>query len=410
MDISVNLHQVIHSLCGALDLVGVDEVGHGKRVAYMAAECATLLNYDIARFDRLVAASILHDCGVSSTRLHQNLVRELDWSGAQEHCNHGYHLLLQCAPLTDIAVPVRYHHTHWKKLDGLEQLPGEDREMANLIFLVDRVDALRSRFSSRDLPAARNNIYRALRKQSGQMFDPRLVDAFMQASQHQSFWLLMEDHYLEHYLDAWIERGPSCAVDFPDLRSVAEIFSTIVDAKSPFTATHSRGVGRLAMWLGQWCGLPAATCNKLELAGLFHDLGKLRVPDEILDKPGKLDETEFTLMARHSFDTYMILKPIEGLHDVALWAAMHHEKINGEGYPFRYTAEHIPLEARILAVADVFQALAQNRPYRESLPMNKVIGILLSMVDDGHIDGDVVAEIAARPEESWHYALPEEQD
>ncbi len=404
MQFHVNLRQVTYALSDALDMVGVDALGHGKRVAYMAAECANQLAVPRERYDRLICAAILHDCGVSSTRIHQHLIQELDWSGVQAHCDRGGRLLQGCRPLADLAEPVRLHHTHWKVLEG-QRLDAEDVEIANLIFLADRVDALCAQHGTENLLLARKEICNVIRGQSGHLFAPYLVDAFATVSQRESFWLTLDEREIDHYLRAWVARGATYRVDSPSLRAVADIFATVVDAKSPFTAEHSRGVAVLSRNIGAWAGLDRMTCDKLELAGLLHDLGKLRVPDEILEKAGPLDERELAVMARHSFDTYAILEPIEGLHEVALWAAMHHEKVSGEGYPFRHSGEALPLEARILAVADVFQALAQERPYRAPLPPGEIVRILGQMVDCGHLDGDMVALIAERPEESWASAM-----
>lgn len=385
-------------------MVGVDSLGHGKRVAYMAAECANQLGFSSERFDRLICAAILHDCGVSSTRLHQNLIREMDWNGAQAHCDRGHALLLGCPPLADLAEPVRLHHSHWQVLER-QDLDSEDAEIGNLIFLVDRVDALSAQHAGENLLLAQRDTRDVIRGHAGRMFAPHLIDAFEAVSQRESFWLALGEREIDHYLRAWVARGATCAVDSPALRAVADIFATIVDAKSRFTAEHSRGVAALSRKVGTWAGLDGVACDKLELAGLLHDLGKLRVPDEILEKAGPLDERELAVMARHSFDTYAILEPIDGLREVALWAAMHHEKVSGDGYPFHHSGEALPPEARILAVADVYQALAQDRPYRKSLAPDEIVRILWEMVDGGHLDGDMVALVADRPDESWASAM-----
>ncbi len=404
MQFQVNLRQVTYALSDALDMVGVDSLGHGKRVAYMAAECANQLAVPRERYDRLICAAILHDCGVSSTRIHQHLIQDLDWSGAQAHCDWGHALLRRCPPLADLAEPVRLHHTHWRVLERQDH-NAEDVEIANLIFLTDRVDALCAQHGAENLLLARKEISAVIREQAGRMFSPYLVDAFFAVSQRESFWLALGEREIDHYLRAWVARGATYDVDSPSLRAVADIFATVVDAKSPFTAEHSRGVAALSRKVGSWAGLDGMTCDKLELAGLLHDLGKLRVPDEILEKTGPLDDRELAVMARHSFDTYAILEPIEGLHEVALWAAMHHEKVSGEGYPFRHSGDSLPLEARILAVADVFQALAQERPYRHPLPPDEIVRILGQMVDRGHLDGDMVGLVAERADESWASAM-----
>jgi putative nucleotidyltransferase with HDIG domain len=125
-----------------------------------------------------------------------------------------------------------------------------------------------------------------------------------------------------------------CTASTAQLKQLATLFSCIVDAKSPFTAHHSLGVAGLSRWLAEKMGLPTARCEQLEIAALLHDLGKLRVPDEILEKPAGLNPHERSLINAHSFETYQILRHIHGFEEIACWAAYHHEEPDGHGYPF----------------------------------------------------------------------------
>ena len=112
-----------------------------------------------------------------------------------------------------------------------------------------------------------------------------------------------------------------------------------MDAKSPFTAEHSVGVSRLARFLAERLGVSIENCEKLEIAGLLHDLGKLRVPDEILEKPGRLDKRERKIINTHSYETFQILRNIRGFEEITRWAAYHHEEPDGSGYPFHLKAD-----------------------------------------------------------------------
>jgi putative nucleotidyltransferase with HDIG domain len=174
------------------------------------------------------------------------------------------------------------------------------------------------------------------------------------------------------------------------LRVLASIFSRIVDAKSEFTATHSLGVARLARLLAEKMGVSRDHCDKLEVAGLLHDLGKLRVPDELLNKPGTLDVHERQIMNSHSFETFQILRKIDGFGEIALWAAYHHEEPEGTGYPFHVTEKDLSLEARILRVADIFQAMVQTRPYRQGMTGEEIKVFMLELAGKGKLDAQVV--------------------
>jgi HD-GYP domain-containing protein (c-di-GMP phosphodiesterase class II) len=230
------------------------------------------------------------------------------------------------------------------------------------------------------------------------------VDAFLDVSQSEAFWLSLEREHVDGYVSEWISHDSTRDMEFEDLKGIIKIFSHIVDAKSRFTQEHSDGVANLSCYLGETFELSEKKCEMLELAGLLHDLGKLRVPDEVLEKPGKLSEDEFATIQRHSFDTLNILKRIRGFEEIAQWAGQHHERVDGSGYPYHSNENRLPLEARIIAVADVFQALAQERPYRGSMPPEKVLSILKEEVARGKLEGKVVDAIEKDLINCWNVA------
>ena len=175
-----------------------------------------------------------------------------------------------------------------------------------------------------------------------------------------------------------------------ELRHFALIMAYIVDQKSPFTAKHSEKVGTLARHIAELFGLFKEQCTKIEIAGFLHDIGKLRMPDEILEKPGALTDIDRAIMNQHSYETYEILRHIDGLDDIAYWAAYHHEGLNGSGYPFHPNSKELSVESRILAISDVFQACVQDRPYRDGMPLNEVIDILNKLAKKGKLDKSIV--------------------
>ena len=394
MSIQADLRQVIYALSDALDLVGVDDVNHGKRVGIMAAECAKVLGLPVTEVAFLFDLGLLHDIGVSSTHTHSKLVGEFDWSESEDHAKTGHALLRDFVPLAAMATPIRYHHTHWSALENLG-LPSAVARQANLIYLVDRVDALSAPYyGDGSLLSHTEEIRDTIRQRASTNFCPDLVEAFLQASRSQAFWLLLEPRVVERYLRDQLSRAEPCRISMAELRQLAEIFSRIVDAKSPFTAQHSLGVSRLSRWLGERLGVSAEHCDKLEIAGLLHDLGKLRIPDEILDKHGQLDPRERLMINTHSFETYLILSGIQGFEEITPWAAYHHEEPGGNGYPFRLKGETLPLEARILRVADIFQAMVQDRPYRQGLAGPDALAFLQHLVAEGRVDRGVVDNLA----------------
>lgn len=388
MAYELNFREVTYALSEALDLVGIDDVYHGKRVAFMAAECAQTAGYDDEMINELIYIGMLHDCGVSTTDVHKSLVTELEWKNEQLHCERGFKLLEKTALFKRYAEPVYYHHTHWK---DLKDLPIDDsvKMKANLIYLVDRVDALRAQLPL-PLGQQEKEIYRIISAHQERLFAPELVELFLQSSERASFWFYLDNVALEEYLHEWVERGEIESVSYDELKGIAIMFADIVDSKSPFTAEHSFGVASLALFLGNLLSLDSESLERLELASLLHDLGKLRIDDAILNKPGPLTADEKLSLDRHGFDSDMILRKIRGLREVAYLASLHHETLDGQGYPYRISGEDIPMEARIIGVADIFQALIQDRPYRKPMSPTEALSILQKMQQQGKLDSNIV--------------------
>jgi putative nucleotidyltransferase with HDIG domain len=398
-----DLRQIVNALSDMLDLVGIDEVQHSKRVAFMSVECSKLLNMSKEELDTVYDASLLHDCGVSSTRTHNYLISELDWSDSEEHCVRGHDLLVGQELFADIAPIILYHHTHWDTLQA-KDITRKSALISNCIYMTDRVDALIAQNKNQELLIARKNIRNTISKYRGSFFAPELVDAFLDISQSEFFWLTMMPHHLELYLSEMSKTRKTKYINYKSLLDIANIFASIVDAKSHYTVEHSQGVARLARHIASELGLSKEKCMLLEVAGLLHDIGKLKIPDEILDKPGPLTPEERAVIMSHSFESYQILKPISGFDEISKWAAFHHEYISGEGYPFHLHREQLPREARIITIADVFQALVQERPYRSSAEPKKVQSTLDEMGSSKKLDPDLVAFVNQNIENCWQVA------
>jgi len=400
--LSVDLDRAVLALSDALEFVGVDEVGHGHRVALMAAMCARALDWEPERIHRLVQAGLMHDCGVSSTREHRHLVDDIVWEGSHTHCERGFAYLGSVPALAHLAPIVLEHHTPWSVLVKRGVEPGL-AEMANLIYLCDRADAVRAMGV-----AEGRAVIDVLTRYDGTHFAPALMAVFREEADREAFWFAQEDPTLRERIGDLVLKAAPVRLSLPETKALAGMFGRIIDAKSPYTERHSIGVAKVAVRLGRLFGLPAATLDQLEVAALLHDLGKLRIPDELLEKQGPLSVEERRRMARHAFDTFEVLRRVFGDGAVAQWAAFHHEYVSGHGYPFHREAQDLPLEARIVAVADVLQALAQRRPYRQPLKPDDIVAILDGMVFGGKLDREVVDEVKANLDACWKDAVAEE--
>lgn len=399
----VDLWQLVYTLSDALDLVGVDDRYHGKRVAVMAASIGEELGWDRSTLEKVFLGGLLHDCGVSSTQIHKQLITELDWSGAGAHCERGEKLVMDFVPLSHLAPMIRYHHTHWDDLLQ-KDLPQEINMLTNLIYLADRVDALASSHYGQDLLLTRNRIRGTVGRYRDTYFSGELVEAFLSASIKEAFWLGLESNHIKMSARAWMPDSELRELESADIRQLASIFAVIVDAKSPFTAEHSIGVAQLARFLAESVQLSQSTCDQLEIAGMLHDIGKLMVPDEILEKPGGLNKPERAVIRQHSFETYQILNQIRGFEKISGWAAYHHEALNGRGYPFHLAKDELDLEARIVAASDAFQAMAQKRPYRASLSRKKILGKMKYRARSGRLDEDIVGLVESNLDSCWEAA------
>lgn len=401
----IDLHKTIIALSGALDLVGIDEIQHGKRVAYIAYSIAKHLQWTDSTCQLILYAGLLHDCGVSKVEEHRHLTETLEWEDAEGHCLRGESYLLACPILAHLAKAIRYHHTRWEDLLRLD-LPERVKAHANLIYLADRIDVLQTPYlgSERILIEA-ESIVKQIQSLSGTLFAPEFVDAFAELADIEAFWLSMEPDYLEEDLLAIGQPQQPIAIDYVDLKELARLFSRVVDAKSPFTEDHSQRVAKIARHLAESFGIRGNHLELIEIAGLLHDIGKLRVPDAILEKTDKLTPLEYAAIRRHSFDTYRILKRVFYDSKIPVWAGYHHEKMQGDGYPFQIDLSELDLETRIITVADIFQALAQDRPYRSSMSLKDILVILWQQVETGELDRSIVAALAEQAEVYYNLAV-----
>ena len=215
-----------------------------------------------------------------------------------------------------------------------------------------------------------------VRARAGTWFDPAIVEAFERVAESRSFWEVLGSDDVETAIFAL---EPAQRIEIADedyLDDIAAAFARVVDSKSPYTSGHSDRVAFFADLIAGEMGFDEAGRRRLRRAALLHDIGKLGVSNEILDKPGKLDEAEFAAMRHHALYSETILSRIGAFEELARIGGAHHERLDGKGYPRGLTGEEIGRETRIISVADVFDALTADRPYRAAMPVSKAMGIL----------------------------------
>lgn len=389
MNVNVPAIHLIMSIAEAVDLMNVKISNHHKRVACIAYHLGTEVGLTESEKENLTYAAALHDIGSLTLDSRLNSL-VFDFEDSNYHAEKGYLLLKSFKPFTNIADLVRYHHTAWDegRCAGLD--PKTVPYGSHLLNLADRISTLirpdEALFSQAE--AIRNRILKA----SGTMFKPELVDAFMKLSQKESFWLDTVSSSLSTFLERKFE-GNEYELEGEDFLGLIKLFSRIIDFRSRFTSTHSSGVAATGEAMAKLAGFSERDIKMMRIAGYIHDLGKLAVPPEILEKPGSLTEEEYGIIRTHSYYTDIILRPVEQMDTIRKWGAYHHERMDGKGYPFRLTPHELPMGSRIIAVCDVFVALTEDRPYRKGMTNDEVRKALRFMADTKALDPDVVSLI-----------------
>jgi len=395
------LIEVAEVLARAVDMVGRESpwslAEHSRITTAAAVQIGEAMGLPRPELENLYLASLLHDVGLISSRDRLALGRGLlSWEETVRHQEEGY-LLLRGSPwMEPVAEVVRHHHDTWRGPNPCGLAGGDLPLLSRILHLANRVALLWRRHS----PRQRELIRRHVARYRGRDYCPEVTDAFEEASRKDAFWFLLGEPGFDplSLLRRVVGRG-QCFYSVAELKDLARIFAGVVDRKSPHTRSHSLGVAAVARELGKRTGdFGSLDLDLLEVAGLLHDLGKLGTPEAVLDKPGPLDPEEWHVMRRHVFDTFSLLRSIPGLGKVTLWASCHHERLDGSGYPFGLSARNLGLGERVVAVADVFQAMSQGRPYRPELDENTILQRLSREAREGRLDGDLVALVAEDPE------------
>ena len=210
----------------------------------------------------------------------------------------------------------------------------------------------------------------------GRWFDPTLVDALKSFAADDDFWAQVLGRSPERHLGGLEPEDQILIADEERLDDIARAFARVIDAKSPYTYLHSERVAELAVTIGRRLHFDEVELRDLRRAGLLHDIGKLGVSTLILDKPDRLTERERAEIRVHPAYTQRILERVTAFGGIVGIASAHHERLDGKGYHLGLPAERLSPMSRALAVADVYEALTADRPYRQGLPRNEAVAIL----------------------------------
>lgn len=386
---AARLIDMVNALSTSLDLISPSLVDHQKRVAYIAKCLAREMQVAPESEVTVVLAAALHDIGATSL-IEKVACFSPEMEKIPRHAELGYHLLGSFEPLLPTAAIVRHHHVPWLGCEG--RVASVE---SHIVHLADRIECRLNR--KRDSFEQVAGILRSIEEHTGGAFMPEVAKAFRRVARRESFWLDLESAEIDRFLaaaddPAWASLGAG------ELLDLAKFFARIIDSRSPFTATHSAGVAAVAELLAREMNFSDKDCLQIRIAGLLHDLGKLAVPKEILEKPGLLNPSESARVRRHTYYTHRVLERVPGLETINCWASHHHERLDGGGYPFHIEGRDLQLGARILAVADVFSALSEDRPYRSALDADAIVALLAAAGETDHLDAQIVALARAKYE------------
>jgi HD-GYP domain-containing protein (c-di-GMP phosphodiesterase class II) len=424
----LRMPEILSALSFALDLTEGAVPGHALRSCVLGMRIASYLGLPEHQLSDLYYALLLKDVGCSSNaarmcqivggddRAIKSGVKLEDWTqpgkpklstlklmwntvlpeanfaeriariakiGATQHANNAEMIGLRCDRGASIVRKIGLSQAtagavfsldeHWNGSGYPERLTGESIPLlARICAVAQHLDV----FASETSP---ENAIAVLIERSGKWFDPDLVSIAVSLHKRQTLWsycLATDAEAQVRGAVLALEPGSSVQLGAGEIDLVCEAFSDVVDAKSPFTSRHSNGVASAADAIATTLGYSPERARMIHRAALLHDIGKLRVPNSILDKPGKLTGDEFTVVKEHPALTQEILGRIPAFREMALIAGAHHEKLDGTGYPNRLGASELSPEARIIAVADVYAALSEERPYRESLDLSQIAAIM----------------------------------
>lgn len=364
-DLDVN--KILTALISVIDKNNHILKNHHKNVTIIAYNIGKKINLSNKSIQKLVFASSIHDIGALHVEDRKKL-SEIDVNNPELHQRIGSKILSDIDGFKDISEIIKNHHIKYSEYN--KDIPYE----CLILHLADRIDILLNK--NKSFLDQRDYINKEILKRSGEIFDPDLVKAFIELSISDIFWHDIKHKSLKKLLNKSIIQKYFIESSYKNLKNISILFSRISDFRSKYFATHSIDVGVVSYKLAKLIGLSKEKCQKIEIAGYLHDIGKLAIDERILSKKSKLTKDEYEEIKKHAYFTKNILENIDGFYEIAFIASSHHEKYNGEGYPYHIKEKDFNLEIDILCISDIYSALRENRPYKEVYTVDKSIQIL----------------------------------
>lgn len=391
-ELALSREALLTGLSRAFDLAEDRRQGHAQRVAFIACSLGEAMSLSDGRIADIFLASLLHDAGMArATQVERERIARLspgthgyardgkDESAAQAlaaHCQAGATLARKLGLRSAVAHAIATHHDAWDgKEASLRTAQGRADMVARVVAGADRIETL---IDSESGPLhVRRNAAQHIAEMSGREIDPAIAEHAAELVSNDAFWLGIYDNDLGfHLMDAYASEAlePAEVLDF------LGVISDLVDARSGRRGGRGRRVAELAEATAREHGMDDERAEAVHAAALLQDLGTLGVPVQMLKKPDILSVDEMASMQMHPAYARDILSEIPGMSRMAWWVGCHHERIDGKGYPAMLEGNEVPVEAQIIGIADAYEALTSERPYRPAMAPNDALEVIRGMV------------------------------
>ena len=391
----IDLTKFMESLSTAVDYVENEFVKlspyHGRRTAVLTCLMAEAAGMEPDEKYAATHLALLHDCAIAEYLKDEkvNEAMPVTENLLSAHCLAGEEMLKDLPFHRYAPGTILYHHERADGKGAFGKYPDEIPLSAQLIHMADVIDV---KFSLYDLDEEKyRDILAWVGENAGTVFSEECASLFTKAVSIELLRSVAGDGCKTVLKELIPDRQEDIPVEV--LKKMAMVFAKVTDYKSPFTRRHSVGIAEKAYEMGRYYGYPEEEREKLYIAGALHDVGKLLVNNNILEKPGKLSPDEYKVIQNHAMGTWNLLYGIRGMEDITDWAANHHEKLDGSGYPYGKKADELGKNERLLACLDIYQALVEDRPYKSGMPHGQAMEILNKMGQSGQLDTDILKDI-----------------
>ncbi len=376
MKVLGNSNCIMHIISNMLRLQNPKLLDHGSRVGYLAAKMLEINKATAQEVLEGYLLGVLHDVGAYKTEEIDKLTR-LETGNVHEHTIYGYLILKLSEVMEDKIDTILYHHTPWKQL---QKIKTDNARLANILFLADRAEIY-----------LRNNqcFIKEGVLENMDCFSEENIELFWRADEACSLQKRLLDGSYINATERYLYRAEFSE---EELKKMIRMAALLIDFRSESTVTHTITMVSAAVVLGKIHNLEKQQLDEIYMGAYVHDLGKVGIPTEILEKPGKLTTDEMEVMKTHILLTGKIING--HVNDTVYKIAMrHHEKLDGTGYPYGIKEEEMTLSEKIVAVADIYSALTRKRSYKESFSKEKVVSIMSRMAEERQISKEVVESL-----------------